>query len=66
MEITNKIIVFQEKQVRRVWHNEEWWYVVNDIIQVLTDTPDPKRYWKETKKRDPELLKGGVNLSSPL
>ena len=66
MEQDNKIILFQEQRIRRVWHGEEWWYVVNDIIQVLTDTPDPKRYWKETKKRDPELMKGGVNVSSPL
>jgi DNA-damage-inducible protein D len=66
MEQNNKIILFQEQRIRRVWHGEEWWYVVNDIIQVLTDTPDPKRYWKETKKRDPELMKGGVNVSSPL
>jgi DNA-damage-inducible protein D len=66
MEITNKTIVFQEKQVRRVWHNEEWWYVVNDIVQALTNTPDPKRYWKEIKKRDPELMKGGGEISSPL
>jgi DNA-damage-inducible protein D len=66
MEQNNKVIIFQEKQIRRVWQGEEWWYVVNDIIQVLTDSPDPKRYWKETKKRDPELMKGGVNVSSPL
>jgi DNA-damage-inducible protein D len=66
MTINNKIILFEEHKIRRVWHGEEWWYVVNDIIQVLTDTPDPKRYWKETKKRDPELMKGGVNVSSPL
>lgn len=66
MKENNKIILFQEHQIRRVWHADEWWYVVNDIIQVLTDTPDPKRYWKETKRRDPELMKGGVNVSSPL
>jgi DNA-damage-inducible protein D len=61
----NQLVPFEGKDIRKVWHNEEWWYVVNDIIKVLTNTPDPKRYWKETKKRDPELLKGGVNVSSP-
>ena len=51
MEENNKIILFQEKEIRRVWHNEEWYYSVIDIIQVLTDSSQPNRYWSDMKKR---------------
>ena len=51
MENNNKIILFQEKKIRRVWHNEEWYYSVIDIIQVLTDSSQPNRYWSDMKKR---------------
>ncbi len=62
----NKVALFQEKQVRRQWHENEWWFVINDVIQVLTDTANVKQYWKDMKKRDPDLLKGGVKISTPL
>lgn len=51
MEENNKIILFQEKEIRRVWHNEEWYYSVIDIIQVLTESSQPNRYWSDMKKR---------------
>lgn len=61
MEEQNKIILFQEKQIRRVWHSEEWWFSVVDVIEVLTESSDPKQYWKRLNQRDPEL-KGGVQV----
>ena len=51
MEQDNKIIVFQEKQIRRVWHNEEWWFSVVDVIEVLTESSKANRYWADMKKR---------------
>ena len=51
MENNNKIILFQEKEIRRAWHDEEWYYSVIDIIQVLTDSSQPNRYWSDMKKR---------------
>lgn len=51
MEQDNKIIVFQEKEIRRTWHNEEWWFSVVDVIAVLTESSDPKRYWADLKRR---------------
>ena len=47
----SKIIVFQEKQIRRLWHNEEWWFAVVDIIEVLTESKNPAVYWRVLKKR---------------
>lgn len=51
MEQDNKIIIFQETEIRRVWHNEEWWFSVVDVIAVLTESSDPKRYWADLKRR---------------
>ena len=51
MEENNKIIVFQEKEIRRIWHNEEWWFSVVDVIEVLTESSQPARYWSDLKKR---------------
>ena len=51
MEQNNKIILFQEKEIRRAWHNEEWYFSVVDVVEVLTGSNDPKRYWADLKRR---------------
>ncbi len=51
MEEQNKIIVFQEKQIRHIWHKEEWWFSVVDVIEVLTESSKANRYWADLKKR---------------
>jgi hypothetical protein len=51
MEDQNKIIVFQEKGIRRIWHKDEWWFSVVDVIEVLTESSQPSRYWSDIKKR---------------
>ncbi len=70
MDKENKIIVFENMKIRRVWHNEEWWFVVNDIIELLTDSNDPAQYFKRLKQRDKELAKlmdkGRVQIVPPL
>lgn len=66
MEEQNKIIVFQEKQIRRIWHNEEWWFVVEDVVAVLTDSRDVKQYIRRMRSRDAELSKGWVQIVLPL
>lgn len=44
MEEQDKIIVFQERQIRRIWHNEEWWFAVVDVIEVLAESTKPRDY----------------------
>ena len=44
-------VVFQEKTIRRTWHNEEWWFSVVDVCGVLTDSPDAGAYWRKLKQR---------------
>ncbi len=51
----NKIIIFQEKNIRRIWHEEEWFFSVVDVIAILTDSKDPSDYWTTLKKRDNQL-----------
>jgi len=54
MEKNNKIILFQHRQIRRSWHQNEWWFSVVDIIGVLTDQPDllkSRKYWNKLSQR---------------
>lgn len=66
MEQENKIVVFQEKKIRRTWHNEEWWFAVEDIVLTLTDSKDVKQYIRRMRSRDKELSKGWVQIVLPL
>ena len=50
-QINSKLAVFQGKHIRRILHNEEWWFSVIDIIEVLTDSSIPKRYWSDLKSK---------------
>ncbi|MCG2719692.1 MAG: Bro-N domain-containing protein, partial [Nanoarchaeota archaeon] len=51
MEIKNKLIVFQGKNIRRTWHNDEWWFSVIDIVAVLTESQDGRKYWNKLSQR---------------
>ncbi|MCL2597923.1 MAG: Bro-N domain-containing protein, partial [Paludibacter sp.] len=53
----NRVQLFEKQQVRAVWdeENEKWWFSVQDVVTILTDTVDAKDYIKKMKKRDPEL-----------
>lgn len=55
IEPQNKLIVFQGKEIRRAWHNNEWYYSLVDIVGVLTDSANPTDYLKKIRKRDPEV-----------
>lgn len=66
MEENNALVVFQGKQIRRIWHNDEWWFVIEDIVIVLTDSKDPKGYLKDMRRRDEELSKGWGQIATPL
>ena len=51
MEQSNKTILFQEKQIRRVWHDEQWFFSIIDVIEVLTSSVAPSKYWTKLKKQ---------------
>jgi hypothetical protein len=56
------LVVFNDKQIRRTLHNDEWWFVVEDVVLALIDSKDPKQYIQRMKQRDPELGKGWVQI----
>ncbi len=66
MEQGNKLVIFQEKEIRRVWHNDEWWFVLEDVVLTLTDSNDVKQYIRRMRSRDLELSKGWVQIVLPL
>ncbi|MBT3817232.1 MAG: Bro-N domain-containing protein, partial [Candidatus Magasanikbacteria bacterium] len=65
-----KLAIFKKKEIRKTIHNDEWWFVINDVISALTDSKDPAQYFKRIKLRDNELNnlieKGGVQFVPPL
>ncbi len=62
----NHIAVFQETTIRRVWHNEEWWFAIVDVVGVLTDSADPRQYIKKMRSRDPSLDGNWGTTCTPL
>ena len=48
--------LFEEKKVRSVWDSEteEWYFSVVDVVEILSESTDPKQYVKKMRKRDPE------------
>jgi DNA-damage-inducible protein D len=59
MNKQNKIIVFESKAIRRVWHQEEWWFSIVDVVSALTDSLDAGAYWRKLKQR---LLEEGSQV----
>ncbi len=47
----NKLIVFEDKKIRRIWHNNDWWFSVVDVVGALTDSSEPRRYWSDLKNK---------------
>ena len=66
MEQNNKIVLFQEKQVRRVWDNDQWWFVIEDVVQILTDSSNPKGYIRDMRRRDTQLSEGWGQIAHTL
>jgi hypothetical protein len=53
MKKDSSIIIFNQKQVRRTWDNEKelWYFSVVDVIEILTDSPRPRKYWNALKTK---------------
>lgn len=56
MNNQSDLMPFEDKKIRKIWHNDELYFSVVDIIGVLTDSKDPRNYWKVLKNRDKELV----------
>ena len=60
------IAVFRGKEIRKTIHNDEWWFSVADVVEVLTESSNSSDYIKKMRKRDAELAKGWVQFVPPL
>ena len=62
------IKIFEEKKVRTVWDDdqEQWYFCIVDVVEVLTESKDPSGYVKTMKRRDPMLAKGWGQIVTPL
>ena len=58
----NKIILFENKKIRRVWYDEQWYFSVVDVTRALTESVDAKDYWYRLKQR--ELDTSEIELST--
>jgi hypothetical protein len=49
-----KIKLFQDKKIRSAWNEEEeqWYFSVVDVVEALTNSPNPRQYWRKMKDRD--------------
>lgn len=62
MKKSNSIILFNQKQVRRIWDEEKelWYFSIIDVVEILTDSPRPRKYWNALKTK---LKQEGSELS---
>ena len=64
MSDIERIQLFESKKIRTVWveKEEKWYFAIEDVVEALTESRDPKQYVKRMKLRDPELAKGWVQI----
>ena len=64
-----RVALFQRREVRRTVHKNEWWFVITDVVNVLSDSVNASDYLKKLRQRDPalsEAFKGGGQFVPPL
>ena len=61
-----KLAIFKGKEIRRILHDDEWWFAIVDVVSVLTDSVNPSGYIKDMRRRDGELAKGWGQIATPL
>ncbi|HOZ53794.1 MAG TPA: hypothetical protein PKY25_00440 [Bacilli bacterium] len=56
---SNSLALFEEKEIRKLWKNDKWYFSIIDIIFVLTGSNNPRRYWSDLKIK---LKREGYNI----
>ncbi len=62
MDQEKALVVFEGRNIRRTWFRDEWWFAIEDVIAILTDSKDPKQYIQKMKQRDDILAQGWVHI----
>ncbi|MFH1533847.1 MAG: Bro-N domain-containing protein [Nitrospirota bacterium] len=60
------LALFRGKQIARVWHNNQWYFSVSNVVEILTDSKNVKDYIKKMKSRDNELSVKWGTICTPL
>ena len=60
-----KLALFKGKEIRKTIYQNEWWFVIEDVVSILTDSAQPKGYIKDMRRRDVELAKGWGQIATP-
>ena len=63
MDEKNALVVFEGQQIRRIWHNEEWWFSIIDVMGILTETDRTRKYWSDLKTK---LVEEGFEVSEKI
>lgn len=61
-----KISIFEQKEIRKVWYNDEWWFSIVDVVGALTNSMNVADYIKKMRKRDECLSEGWGQIVTPL
>jgi len=48
---STKIAIFRDKEIRKIIYKNEWWFSVIDVVEVLTGTDRPRKYWNDLKTK---------------
>jgi prophage antirepressor-like protein len=64
----SNIKLFESSQIRSTWNesDQKWYFVVADVVHILTNTPNPTDYIKKMRKRDVQLSEGWGQFVTPL
>ena len=60
-EKDNKLALFEGQNIRKLFHHDEWWFSIIDVIAVLVGGDRPRKYWSDLKKK---LLQEGYDQLS--
>ena len=64
--LDTQLALFKGKKIRKTLNLNEWWFVIQDVVRVLTDSNDASDYIKKMRKRDEELSEGWGQFVTPL
>ena len=68
MNENNSIQLFEDRKIRTAWdeEKEEWYFSVQDVVAVLSESTDPKQYIKKMRARDPQLSANWGTICTPV
>src|SRR3989344_8088812 len=55
MEEHTALVVFENRKIRRLWHEGQWFFSVIDVVEALTESDNPRNYWNMLKSRESEV-----------